>query len=102
MAAAAYRSGEKLHSEYYGEDSDYTRKGGVICSEILLPPHAPPDEYSVLPEPGVRRVRATVPGSERRYIFRCCCASPPRELSMAAGSVVHGRHAFYMPVLTNI
>ena len=42
MAAAAYRSGEKLHSEYYGEDSDYTRKGGVLCSEILLPPHAPP------------------------------------------------------------
>ena len=41
VAAAAYRSGEKLHSEYYGEDSDYTRKGGVICSEILLPPHAP-------------------------------------------------------------
>ena len=38
MAAAAYRAGEKLHSEYYGEDSDYTRKGGVICSEILLPP----------------------------------------------------------------
>ena len=42
MAAAAYRAGEKLHSEYYGKDSDYTRKGGVICSEILLPPHAPP------------------------------------------------------------
>ena len=41
VAAAAYRSGEKLHSEYYGEDSDYTRKGGVICSEILLPPQAP-------------------------------------------------------------
>ncbi len=43
VAAAAYRSGEKLHSEYYGEDSDYTRKGGVICSEILMPPHAPPE-----------------------------------------------------------
>ena len=43
MAAAAYRSGEKLRSEYYGEDSDYTRKGGVICSEILLPSHAPPE-----------------------------------------------------------
>ena len=43
VAAAAYRSGEKLHSEYYGEDSDYTRKGGVICSEILLPAHAPPE-----------------------------------------------------------
>lgn len=43
VAAAAYRSGEKLHSEYYGEDSDYTRKGGVVCSEILLPAHAPPE-----------------------------------------------------------
>ena len=43
VAAAAYRSGEKLHSEYYGEDSDYTRKGGVICSEILLPAHALPE-----------------------------------------------------------
>ena len=30
-----------MHSEYYGEDSDYTNKGGVICSEILLPPHVP-------------------------------------------------------------
>ena len=45
IASAAYRSGEKLHSEYYGEDSDYTRKGGVICSEILLPAHAP-QEYA--------------------------------------------------------
>ena len=45
MAAAAYRAGEKLHSTYYGEDSDYNRKGGVICSEILLPSHAP-SEYA--------------------------------------------------------
>ena len=43
IASAAYRSGEKLYSEYYGEYSDYTRKGGVICPEILLPPHAPPE-----------------------------------------------------------
>ena len=40
ITSAAYRSGEKLYSEYYGEYSDYTRKGGVICSDILLPPHA--------------------------------------------------------------
>lgn len=33
--------GEKLHSDYYGEDSDYTAKHGVLHSEILLPPHAP-------------------------------------------------------------
>ena len=42
IACAAYRSGEKLYSEYYGETSDYTRKGGVICSDLLLPSHAPP------------------------------------------------------------
>ena len=43
IASAAYRAGEKLYSEYYGDVSDYTRKGGVICSEILLPAHAPPE-----------------------------------------------------------
>ena len=41
IASAAYRAGEKLYSEYYGEFSDYTKKGGVISSEILLPSHAP-------------------------------------------------------------
>ena len=45
MASAAYRSGEKLYSEYYGEYSDYTKKGGVLLTEILLPPNAPA-EYS--------------------------------------------------------
>ena len=43
IAAAAYRAGEKLHSDYYGEDSNYTRKGGVVHTEILLPSHAPPE-----------------------------------------------------------
>ena len=41
IASAAYRAGEKLHSDYYGDDSDYTGKRGVCHSEILLPPHAP-------------------------------------------------------------
>ena len=43
MAAAAYRAGERLFSKYYGEVSDFTRKGGVVCSEILLSRHAPPE-----------------------------------------------------------
>ena len=43
IASAAYRAGERLYSEYYGEYSDYTRKGGVICSDIFLPSHAPPE-----------------------------------------------------------
>ena len=42
IASAAYRAGERLYSERYGEYSDYTHKGGVICSDILLPPQAPP------------------------------------------------------------
>ena len=45
VACVAYRSGEKLFSEYYGEVSDYTRKRGIVHSEILLPAHVPP-EYS--------------------------------------------------------
>ena len=45
VEAAAYRAGEKLYSEYYGLTSDYTRKSGVIHSEILLPPHVP-SEYA--------------------------------------------------------
>ena len=41
MAAAAYRSGMRLYSKYYGESYDYTLKKGVVYSEILLPSHAP-------------------------------------------------------------
>ena len=41
VAAAAYRAGEKLTNEWDGLTHDYTRKGGVVHSEILLPPQAP-------------------------------------------------------------
>lgn len=41
IACAAYRAGEKLYSEYYGESSDYTRKAGIIYTEIMLPANAP-------------------------------------------------------------
>jgi len=43
VAAAAYRSGEKLVNEWDGLTHDYTRKGGVIHVEIMLPSHAPPE-----------------------------------------------------------
>ena len=43
IAAAAYRAGEKLYSERYGETRDYTRKAGVIFTEIVLPDNAPSD-----------------------------------------------------------
>ncbi len=42
IACAAYRAGEKLYSEYYGEYSDYTHKHGILHQEIMLPENAPP------------------------------------------------------------
>ena len=33
IASAAYRAGTKLECTYYGEVSDYTRKGGVVLAE---------------------------------------------------------------------
>jgi ATP-dependent exoDNAse (exonuclease V) alpha subunit len=57
VGSAAYRSGEKLHSiahasyqsgeKLQGKDGkithDYTKKKGVVHSEILLPENAPPE-----------------------------------------------------------
>ena len=43
VAAAAYRSGTKLTNEWDGQTHDYTRKGGVVHAEIMLPAHAPPE-----------------------------------------------------------
>ena len=45
VAAAAYRAGEKITNEYDGIPHDYTRKGGVVHTEILLSDNAPA-EYS--------------------------------------------------------
>lgn len=40
VAAAAYRSGEKLTNDYDGTTHDFTRKGSVVHTEILLPDNA--------------------------------------------------------------
>jgi Ti-type conjugative transfer relaxase TraA len=41
VAAAAYRSAERLHDERLGRAHDFTAKTGVVHSEILLPEGAP-------------------------------------------------------------
>lgn len=41
VAAAAYRAGETLTNQFDGITHDYTRKGGVVHTEILLPVNAP-------------------------------------------------------------
>ena len=45
VAALAYRSGEKIKNEYDGIVHDFTRKGGIAYTEILLPQNAP-QEFS--------------------------------------------------------
>ncbi len=41
VAAAAYWVGEKITNEFDGMTHDYTHKGGVVHTKILLPDHAP-------------------------------------------------------------
>ena len=45
VAAAAYRAGERIKNEYDGRIHDYTRKSGIVHTEIMLPVNAPA-EYS--------------------------------------------------------
>lgn len=40
-AAAAYRTAEVINDHRTGEVHDYTRKGGVLHTEIIAPDHAP-------------------------------------------------------------
>ncbi len=48
VAAAAYRAGEAIKSEYDGIVNDYTRKGGVVHTEILLPENPRQNTQAVL------------------------------------------------------
>ena len=41
VVASAYRSGEMIKNEYDGIVHDFTRKGGIAHTEILLPQNAP-------------------------------------------------------------
>jgi hypothetical protein len=43
VAAAAYRSGEKLTCDYYGKEQDYTKKSGVEFTGLYGPENTSPD-----------------------------------------------------------
>lgn len=45
VAAAAYRSGERLYNSYNRLIHDFTRKNGIVHTEILLPANAPKEFY---------------------------------------------------------
>ena len=40
VGASAYRSGEKILNQYDGIQHDYSRKGGIVYSEVMLPQQA--------------------------------------------------------------
>ena len=46
MAAAAYQSGEKLHSDFTGTWEYGKEQERIVHTEIMLPPNAPPREYA--------------------------------------------------------
>lgn len=43
VASAAYQSGDRLFSEYDQKQKYYSHKNEIVHTEILLPPHAPPE-----------------------------------------------------------
>lgn len=43
VASSAYRSGEKLMDDRTGLIHDFTKKRGVVFTEVSLPAHAPPE-----------------------------------------------------------
>ena len=78
VAAAAYRSGTKLTNEWDGMTHDYTRKGGIVHAEIMLPAYAPPEfaDRSILWN-SVEQIEKTRDSQLAREIE----AALPRELS---------------------
>lgn len=80
IAAAAYRSGERLVDRRTGEVHDYTRRGGVLDRTILAPQHAP--DWAL----DRQELWSTVEGAEARgdaQLAREVCIALPSELSLA-------------------
>lgn len=83
VAAAAYRSGSKLHDERLDRVHDYTRKQGVEHSEILLPPNAPAWLHGIDRETLWNRVDAAEKRKDSQTAREVWVAIP-RELSQEA------------------
>lgn len=45
LNSAAYISGQKLHSDYYEQTYNFTKKGGVLYTEIMLPDYTHGTRY---------------------------------------------------------
>jgi len=82
VAAAAYRSGSRLHDQRIDRDHDFSNKSGVVHSEVLLPENAP-EHYS-----DRERLWNDVEASEKRKDAQLCREvefAIPREMTQAQG-----------------
>ncbi len=79
MAAAAYRSGEKIKNQWDGVEHDYTHKSGIEYKNILLPAYAP-QEYSDRAKLW-NAVELAEKSSDSR-LCRECILALPKELSL--------------------
>jgi len=79
VAAAAYRAGEKIYNERNGDIHDYTRKQGIIHTEILLPDHAP-SEY--LDRAVLWNAVEKIEGAKNSQLAREIQLALPRDLTM--------------------
>jgi len=79
VAAAAYRAGERITNEYDNYTHDYTRKKGIVDTQIFLPDHAPAEykDRSVLWN-AVEKIE----GNSNSQLAREIEFSLPVELSM--------------------
>ena len=96
VAKAAYRAAECITSEHDGQTHDYTRKGGVVHTEIMLPDHAP-REYA-----DRAALWNAVEKSERyktAQLAREIQISLPRELTQEQN--IDLAHAFVQEVFVN-
>ena len=82
VAAAAYRSADRLHDEQLDRAHDFTNKSGVVHSEVLLPENAPDDWHDR------ERLWNDVEAFEKRkdaQLAREVEFAIPREMSEAQG-----------------
>jgi len=79
VAAAAYRAGERITNEYNGDTHDYTRKRGIVHTEILLPEHAP-SEY--VDRAILWNAVEKIEGAKNSQLAREIQLDLPRELTM--------------------
>ncbi len=79
VAAAAYRSGEKIKNQWDGVEHDYTHKAGIVYKNIILPAYAP-QEYSNRAKLW-NAVELTEKSSDSR-LCRECILALPKELSL--------------------